>query len=131
MIPFGATTERPSQSPVPPALVLHTQGSGLTAVLAREIVSIGLRYSIAADATCVDARAAVDVIVLERDSIDAQAVIDDTRRRFPSTHIVSMVRVNDVVILHAFARLPRSVDLERLRTIAAAVRRATERGERR
>jgi hypothetical protein len=106
-----------------PTVICHNLGSRLTGFLAHELATERFHIAIASDASAAADRS-LDAVLLERDHFDPQGVIDDVRRYVPAAHIISIVTVGVVTIVHAFVSVPRAVDLERLRVLAAAVRRA-------
>lgn len=106
-----------------PAVILHAQGRRLTAALAEALTADKFALAIGSDVSAV-AMESFDVIVAERDHVDAQDIIDDLRRCFPATRMVSIVTIGAVTIVQAFAIIPRAPDVERLRTLAASIRRA-------
>jgi hypothetical protein len=106
-----------------PTVICHWSGAGLTGCLAQELAAAGFRPALASDAVA-GGDLGFDVSVLERDQLDTQRLIDDVRRSFPTARMVSIVTIGAVTIVHAFVDVPRTSDLERLRALAAAVRRA-------
>ena len=116
----------PSISGSLPTVICHTEGRRLTGLLAHELATEGFDLATASDVGTTGEHA-VDVLLLERDHVDAQSVIDEVRRYFPAARVISIVTIGVVTIVHAFVSVPRATDLERLRVLAASVRRATRR----
>jgi hypothetical protein len=112
--------------PMLPAVILHTQGCRLTGFLAHELAASRFQLAIPCDPDAV-APHDFDVMIVERDHIDPRGVIDDVRSYFPEARIISIVTIGAVMIVQAFATVPRAADLERLRVLAAGVRRAATR----
>ena len=118
-----STAAAPDLTASLPTVICHSLGSGLTALLAHELAIDGFRLAIGPH-TKTAWELGVDVILLERDPVDPQDLIDDVRRCCPGARMISVVTIGGVTIVHAFAGVPRASDLERLRILAAAVRRA-------
>lgn len=106
-----------------PIVIAHTQGSTLTELLAQELATAGFRLAIGAEPDIVSEQD-VDVVITPRQQTDAGALIDDVRRHCPRTRIVSIVTVGEVIVVHAFASAPPVSQRDRLRDLAASIRRA-------
>ena len=106
-----------------PTLILHTQGSELSDVLAHELAAAGFRLAIASDAGIVCDQG-FEVVIARRDRLDTSGIIDEVRRYFPGTRIVSIVTVGEVTVVHAFASVPPAAERDRLRGLAVSVRKA-------
>jgi hypothetical protein len=107
-----------------PTVVCHGLGARLTALLAHELTVDDFRVAVAVDATAAR-RLNLDVVLLERDPLVPQDLINDARRCCPGARLISVFTVAAVTIVHTFVDVPRALDVERLRVLAAAVRRAT------
>jgi hypothetical protein len=109
-----------------PTVIVHTEGETFAAPLAEELGADGFRLAAGPDPRTIDLDA-FDVIVAEQREIDARSAIDEVRTWAPEVRLVSVVKLDAVLVVQAFVRIPGADDLERLRVVAAAVRRATAR----
>jgi hypothetical protein len=116
----------PNVSGLLPTVICHTEGRRLSGLLAHELTTEGFHLATASDVGAAREHA-VDVLLLERDHVDAQGVIDDVRQYFPAARVISLVTIGAVTIVHSFVSVPRATDLESLRLLAASVRRAARR----